>query len=65
MLVRITAGIGVGQIVDLVPAVAQARIAGGTAVAFEDEQMNLAETASIESGKRERENRKRKVTRSA
>jgi len=61
MLVRITAGIGVGQVVDLVPAVAQARIAGGTAVAVEEE----IETASLDSGKRERDNRKRKVSRSA
>jgi hypothetical protein len=44
MKVRITAGRGVGQIVDLIPAVAKARIAGGTAVAIEEER----ETAALE-----------------
>ena len=62
MLVRILSGIGAGQVVDLLPAIARARIAGGTAVAMEEQEV---ETASIDSGKRERENRKRKVTRSA
>jgi hypothetical protein len=43
MLVRITGGPGVGQVIDLIPAVAKARITGGTAVLVED----VPETAAL------------------
>lgn len=56
MLVRITAGIGVGQIVDMVPAVAKARIAGGTAVEVRDEKI---ETAALKRNDREQTSEKR------
>lgn len=56
MLVRITAGIGVGQIVDMVPAVAKARIAGGTAVEVKDEKI---ETAALKRNDREQTSEKR------
>lgn len=35
MKIRITAGAGIGQVIDAVPAYARARIAGGTAVAVD------------------------------
>ena len=38
MLVRITAGPGTGTIVDLIPAVAIARINGGTAIPVKEER---------------------------
>lgn len=46
MLVRITAGPGVGQVLDLIPAVARARIAGGTAELVENEPKR--ETAALD-----------------
>jgi len=56
MLVRITAGIGVGQIVNLVPAVAMARIAGGTAEEVKEQKI---ETAALKRNEREQPTEKR------
>jgi hypothetical protein len=45
MWIRITGGPGVGQEIDAIPAVAMARIHGGTAIALEAKK---AETTSVE-----------------
>jgi hypothetical protein len=59
MLVRITAGQGVGTIVDLIPAVARARIAGGTAEEVKEERI---ETTTLKRGDREIVGNRREAT---
>lgn len=49
MLVKITAGVGVGQIVDLFPHVAHARINGGTAVAIDAKTAEALSRPVVES----------------
>lgn len=61
--IKITAGQGVGQIVSVVPNVARARIAGGTAVLIEDPNQPRPETTALAQTQRGSQREKRTASR--